>query len=470
MRFTVHHQLRVLFGFALALSITLGSHVTLAEQSDPNLQPQQTEASSAQPVWRPHTFELQNGLQVVVLPDHRAPVVTHMVWYRVGAADEPPGKSGIAHFLEHLMFRGSKTIAPGEFSKIVAKNGGQDNAFTSQDYTAYFQRVAVDRLPLVMQLESDRMRGLVLTDDVVLPERDVILEERSTRTDNSPQSLLTEQISASLFLAHPYRIPIIGWEHEMRELSREDAITFYRQHYAPNNAILIVAGDVTEESVRPLAEKFYGEIETQEIQPRKRPTEPPAIAPRRIEYKDARVKQPSFRRAYIAASYATSTERTAESLDLLMQIFGSGPTSRLYTSLVVEQGLAANASAWYSGTALDYGRVGIYAEPRPGVTLEQLEEAVDAEIDKLLSEGVTEDELARAQFNIVADFDFARDSQQSMAQLFGTALTTGSTIESVVEYPAKIKEVTRDDISSVAQSLFESESQVTAYLLPEEAS
>ena len=446
--------------------------MTLAQQPTPSTEETgaASRAAAVETKWQPQSFELDNGMQVVVLPDHRAPVVTHMVWYRVGAADEPPGKSGIAHFLEHLMFRGSKNIPPGEFSKIVARNGGQDNAFTSQDYTGYFQRVAVDRLPMVMQLEADRMQGLQLTDKVVLPERDVILEERRSRTDNKPQALLTEQVSAALFLAHPYRIPIIGWEHEMRQLNREDALEFYKQYYAPDNAILIVAGDVTVEDVRPLAEEFYGVLVPQNIEARRRPSEPPAVAPRRITYVDARVQQPSFRRAYVAPSYATSEDNTAEALDLLTQILGSGPTSRFYKSLVIEQELASDASCWYSGTALDYGRIGFYAEPRPGVTLEQIEAAIDAEIAAFLEEEVTDEELERAKFNIVSSFVYARDSQQSMAHLFGTALTTGSTIQDVIDYPDRIKRVTAKEIQAAGRALFESPSQVTAYLLPKDES
>ena len=219
-------------------------------------------------------FTLDNGLEVVVIEDHRAPVVVQMIWYRAGAADEPAGKSGIAHFLEHLMFKGTDKIGPEQFSDIIEANGGSDNAFTSWDYTAYFQRIASDRLEMVMEMEADRMRGLKLEESVVLTERDVILEERAQRTDSDPGALLGEQMRAALFLNHRYGVPIIGWRHEIAALTREDALEWYDRYYAPNNAILIIAGDTTPEEVRRLAEKYYGPIApSDQIVPRLRPQE-----------------------------------------------------------------------------------------------------------------------------------------------------------------------------------------------------
>ncbi len=420
--------------------------------------------------WAPEPFTLENGMQVVVLPDHRAPVVTHMVWYRVGAADEPPGKSGIAHFLEHLMFKGTKAVPPGEMSKIVARNGGQDNAFTSQDYTAYFQRVALDRLPLVMELEADRMTGLILTDALVLPERDVVLEERSSRTDNNPEALLGEQISAALYMAHPYGIPIIGWEHEIRQLTTEDALAFYKEHYAPNNAILIVAGDITAAKLRPLAEQFYGGIPAGDIKPRERVKEPPAIAPRRITHRDPRVRQPSYRRSYVVPSSATAEPGMAVAMDVLSQVLGAGSTSRFYRALVVKQAIAASAGAFYSGSGLDYGRFLLYGTPVAGQNLETIETKMDAVIADLLETGVTEEELARAKSNMMADIIYARDNQRTMAQAFGAALTTGLTIEDVMTYPDEVEKVTVEDVNKAAQMIFKSHAYVTAYLLPEQGS
>ncbi len=420
--------------------------------------------------WAPDTFTLDNGMQVVVIPDHRVPVVTHMVWYKVGAADEPPMKSGIAHFLEHLMFKGTNKIPPGEMSKIVARNGGQDNAFTNHDYTAYFQRVALDRLPVVMELEADRMTGLVLSDEVVYPERDVVLEERSSRTDNNPENILSEQMSAALFKTHAYGTPVIGWAHEIRSLTTKDALDFYRQYYAPNNAILIVAGDITAGQLRPLAEQFYGSIPPVELPQRARAKEPPGAAPIHIDYRDARVEQASFRRSYLAPSYSTAEQGMAEAIDVLVQLLGVGSTSRFYRALVVSQALAASAGSWYSGDGLDYGRVGLYASPRAGQTLAQIETAMDEVIADVLRNGVTQEEVTRAKSNLIADAIYARDNQQSLAQAYGSGLTTGESVEDVTTFPDRVEEVTIKEVNAAAQLVFDQPGSVTGYLLPENGS
>ncbi|MFN4170107.1 MAG: M16 family metallopeptidase, partial [Pseudorhodobacter sp.] len=273
-------------------------------------------------------FTLPNGLEAVVIEDHRAPVVVHMMWYRTGAADEPPGKSGIAHFLEHLMFKGTENMAPGEFSATVEAQGGDDNAFTSWDYTAYFQRVAADRLDLMMRMEADRMRGLILSEQDVETERGVILEERSQRTDSDPGSLFGEQRRAALYLNHPYAIPIIGWRHEIEALGREDALEFYRTFYAPNNAILIVAGDVTPDEVRALAETHYGPIEpTPDLPPRVRPAEPPHLSERRLSMADPRVAQPYAIRTYLAPQRRAGEQAEAAALTVLAEILGGNSTT-----------------------------------------------------------------------------------------------------------------------------------------------
>ena len=217
-------------------------------------------AAASAKVFNPQTFTLANGMQVVVIENRRAPIVTQMVWYKVGSADEPRGDSGIAHYLEHLMFKATKNLKSGEFSKIVARNGGRDNAFTSYDYTAYHQTVAADRLELIMKIEADRMTNLIIDDDAIEAERQVVLEERRSRTDNRPASLLREQANAALYLTYPYRDPVIGWAHEIRAITADGLRAFYKKWYRPNNAILIIAGDVTMDTVRPLAEKYYGPI------------------------------------------------------------------------------------------------------------------------------------------------------------------------------------------------------------------
>lgn len=412
------------------------------------------------------TFELDNGMEVVVIPDHRAPVVTHMVWYRVGAADEAARQSGNAHFLEHLMFKGTEKIPPGEFSRIVSRNGGQDNAFTSQDYTGYFQRVARDRLSLVMELEADRMTNLVLTEKEVLPERDVVLEERRSRVDNNPGSRLNEQMNAAFYLSHPYGNPVIGWEHEIRELNRETAIAFYKQFYAPNNAILIVAGDVTAEDVRTLAEKHYGPIKSMpSIKPRQRVIEPPHQAARRVVLRDARVDSPRYRRMYLAPSYRTAEPGEGPALEVLAQILGGGTTSRLYRQLVVEQKVAILAGSWFSGDFLDSGSFGLYGAPVPGTEVDDLEAAMDKAIDDLIANGVTDEELGDAKKLLIADTIYAIDSQSTLARIFGVALTSGQTVQDVQEWPERIEKVTAEQVQAVAKKYLRVERSVTGILL-----
>jgi zinc protease len=425
---------------------------------------------AAAQVFNPETFALPNGLQVVVISNHRSPIVTHMVWYKTGSADEAWGKSGIAHFLEHLMFRGTHEIAPGEFSKIVARNGGRDNAFTSYDYTGYFQNVSRDRLELVMKMEADRMANLALTDAVVDPERDVILEERRQVVENRPGALLREQMGAALFLNHPYGRPIIGWEHEIRGLTRQDAVDWYKLHYTPNNAILIVAGDITVADLKPLAEKYYGAIEARPVPPRNRPAEPLPRSARRVELKDPRVAQPSVSRHYLAPSYNAGETEHAYALQVLAELLGGATTSRLNRALVLEQQLATGAGSWYDPTALDLGTFGVSASARSGVEIDKVEAALDAQIQKLLTDGASEDEVERAKSRMRASAIFARDSLSTGARVIGTALTTGQTVADVEAWPARIGAVTAAQVNAAARAILQPERSVTGRLLPKPAS
>jgi zinc protease len=411
---------------------------------------------------------LANGMRVVVVPDHRAPVVTHMVWYEVGAADEPRGVSGIAHFLEHLMFKSTDKIPMGEFSKIVARLGGQDNAFTGHDATSYFQRIAKERLGEVMGMEADRMVNLRLTENEVLTERNVILEERRSRIDNSPNAMLDEQMDAVLYLNHPYHIPIIGWEREMAKLSQHDALSFYKHYYAPNNAILIVTGDVTMDEVMRLAESTYGKIPSnpQVTGRRDRPGEPPHIAPRRVDLTDPRAGQASLARYYYVPSYSTAPVGDAEALEVLMKIAASSGSSRLYKKLVVEQQLAATLSGWYSGSGRDSGKIAISAIAAEGVDLGKLEKALDTAIDELRKGGVTEAELQRAKASLVADYVYESDSQATLARRYGWALTAGRTLADVEAWPDAIAKVTANDVKRVAGTYLELRQSVTGTLMP----
>lgn len=423
------------------------------------------QTASAEP--RASAFKLSNGMEVIVIPDHRAPVVTHMVWYKVGSADEPKGTSGIAHFLEHLMFKSTDKIAVGDFSKIISRLGGEDNAFTGQDLTAYHQRIAKDRLRTLMEMEADRMVNLRLTDDEVATERQVIIEERRSRIDNNPAARLDEQMSAALYLAHPYGIPVIGWAHEMAQLSREDALKFYKRYYAPNNAILVVAGDVTPEEVKKLAEETYGKIPANpDVDTRNRPQEPPHAVPRRLTLKDPRAGNASFHRYYMVPSYVTGKPGEAEALEVLMKIVGDGATSRLYRSLVVDKKVAATARGGYSGSALDSGTISLYAVAG-NEDLATVEAAVDAVLDDVRRNGVTELELQRAKKSLTADFIYQSDNQATLARRYGWSAAIGRSVADVESWPDALAKVTAEDVKKAAETYLDAKNSVTGWLLPE---
>ncbi len=420
-------------------------------------------------VFNPKTFTLNNGLKVVVIENHRMPVVRQMLFYRVGSADDPPGKSGLAHYLEHLMFKGTKTTKPNEFSKIVARNGGRDNAFTSSDATGYYQTVARDRLELVMRMEADRMANLVVDPKEAAPELKVVVEERRSRTDNRPAAQLEEQMAAALFLIYPYRIPIIGWKHELEKLTLADAMGFYRKYYAPNNAVLVVTGDITIDQVRPLAVKYYGPIPRgPKITRRSNLMEPPQRAARRVVLRSKRVREPRWYRDYVAPSRGQGHGRLADALEVLDVILGTGATSRLYRALVIEKKLALSVGSYYDADMLGPTSFGIYARPKQGVTWEVLEAAIEAELAKLLDHGVTEAEVKAAKKRLLAGAIFARDSLRRGASAIGTALTTGQTINDVENWPDQIKKVTPGEILKAAQEVFRVERSVTGLLLPAE--
>jgi len=411
-------------------------------------------------------FTLANGLELVVIPDHRAPVVTHMIWYKVGAADETPGKSGLAHFLEHLMFKGTAKNPIGQFSQVVARIGGQENAFTSNDYTAFYQRVPSDALKTVMDFEADRMTGLQLTDAVVLPERDVILEEQNQRVANNPRARLGEQVDAALFLNHPYGKPVIGWRHEMEQLSRDDAIGFYRRFYAPNNAVVVVAGDIEPDEALKFAEDSYGKLRRHaNIRPRQRPQEPPPVAVRSLTLADARVEEPMLQRAYLVPSFRTGKPGQSEALEVLAHILGNGSNSRLYRALVVDKRVAVSAGAWYDSAAFDVAKFGLSAAPREGVELPKLEADIDAVLAELTASGVTADELERAKSRMIADAVYAQDNQVSMARWYGSALMTGATVDDVRRWPERIRAVTAADVQQAARLWLDKRRSVTGYLV-----
>jgi zinc protease len=424
--------------------------------------------AEANPANRVSEFKLANGLHLVVVPDRRAPVVTHMVYIKAGSADEPPGVSGIAHFLEHLMFKSTDKLANGEFSAIVSRLGGQHNAFTNYDYTAYFERIAKDRLKDVMAMEADRMVNLRLGEQEVATERQVIIEERRVRTENVPSSILSEQMSAALYQNHPYRIPIIGWMHEMAKLSREDALAFYKRFYAPNNAIVVVTGDVDPGEVKALADATYGVLAANPAVggPRVRPQEPEQRAARRVELRDPRAGNASVRRYYLTPSLTTGAPGEADALYLLMKITGVGGTSRIYQKLVAEEKLASSAGGWFSGLSLDSGAIGLYAVAAEGVPLEKVEQGMDRVIHDLRENGVTEAELQRAKKQFLAEFVYESDSQEQLARRYGGALALGLTIDQINNWPAGIAKVTAQQVKEVAAKYLDIRRSVTGTLIP----
>ena len=411
------------------------------------------------------SYTLDNGMQVVVIEDHRAPVVVHMVWYRAGAADETPGVSGVAHFLEHLLFKKTKNLEAGELSRTVAENGGTDNAFTSYDYTAYYQRVAADRLPIMMRMEADRMINLDLSEEDILVERDVVIEERNQRTETNPNALYREQANAALFQNHRYGVPVIGWRHEMSNLTLSDALDYYQKFYGPNNAVLIVAGDVMPEDVLALAQEIYGQIPANvDLLERKRPVEPPHFAPRRIEYVDERVSQPYVVRSYLAPERNSGDQRSAAALVLLGDILGDGQASVLQRKLQFETQEALYASASYSGVSLDKTSFGIYIVPAADVTLLDAEAALDRAISEFLEEGVDEAQLARLKTQYRAAGIYAQDNVNGLANAYGRALTSGLTLEDIHAWPDILQSITSDEIIAAATQVFDLNSSVTGWI------
>ncbi len=411
-------------------------------------------------------YTLDNGLEVLVIEDHRAPVVVQMVWYRAGAADEDPGVSGVAHFLEHLLFKATDDLKAGELSDTVAANGGSDNAFTSWDYTAYYQRIAADRLELVMTMEADRMRDLRLSVDDIATERDVILEERNMRTENNPDALFGEQRNAAQYMNHPYGIPIIGWKHEMAELSLEDALAFYRRYYAPNNAILVVAGDVLPADVLALAEKHYGPLApTPDLPKRSRTIEPPQLVERRMTYEDARVSQPYVIRTYLVPERNSGAQKQSAALMMLAELLGgNGQTSVLGRKLQFEQQKAIYTSAFYDGMSLDQTAFGLVIVPSEGVSLAEGEALLDTAVAEFIDEGVDAEQFERIKMQLRASLIYERDDVQSLANLYGSALTQGLTIKDVQDWPQVLQDVTAEEVIEAAAILLDKKRAVTGWL------
>lgn len=414
------------------------------------------------------TFELENGLKVVVIPNHRVPAVSHMLWLRIGSADEERGQSGLAHYLEHMMFKGTERLKVGEYSQIAAKHGGDHNAFTSYDYTGYYVNIAKEHLPLVMNLEADRLVNLKVDDAEFLKEREVIIEERSMRTDNQPAALLREQMMAALFLNHPYQIPVIGWRHEMQALTREQVFAMYHRFYHPNNGVLVVAGDITAEELKPLAEKYYGQLPKGEKLERNWTKEPKHVAERRLVLRDDKVMQPDFRRYYLAPSFVDGKTEKAIPLTLLAQVLGGSRTSRLHQELVVKRKIATQAGAYYNGLDRGPSIFSIFVTPAEFEELATVEAAVDEVLKQIQQEGISEEELSRAKTLEKANVIYARDGLQSLAYIIGQLYMVGLDEHFFNAWPEKIEATTAVELKNAARAVLVPERSVTGWLLPEE--
>ncbi|WP_293327173.1 pitrilysin family protein [Parvibaculum sp.] len=459
MTFAIFSPTKILFrrlALGCAMAVSLAAAPALAEKP----------ADTA-----PQSFSLSNGMRVLVIPDHRAPVVTSMVWYDVGSADEAKGKTGLAHFLEHLMFKGTKDLAPGEFSKVIDRNGGTENAFTSYDYTAYYEVIARDRLPLVLKLEADRMANLSLTDKIAKTELDVVLEEYRMRIENNPMSKLSKKMDHALYGPHPYARRVIGVKQDVEGLTGADARAFYDRYYTPANATLVVAGDIDADELKPLAKKYFGVMKNRadRIERTPPPVKPLAKSVREV-VRDKRVSEPVWMRTYLAPQYAALSPEEGAAFEVLGQILGAGTTSRLYKTLVVDQGIAASAQSWYSGGRRDSGEFGFYAIPRGKAGFPEIEKSVDAVIAGLLKDGVTGEELERAKTLIEAESVYARDDQMHMANAYGSALMVGVKPDIIHDWPSYVKQVTADDVMAAARKLFDGTHYVMGELLPEEKS
>ena len=410
---------------------------------------------------------LANGLRVIVKPDRRAPVAVVMVWYKVGAIDEVNGTTGVAHVLEHMMFKGTRSMPAGEYSRVIAAAGGRDNAFTSADFTGYFAMLQKSHLELALKLEADRMVNLTLAPEEFAKEIKVVMEERRLRTDDKPRSLIYEQLMAAALTAHPYRNPIIGWMSDLENMRVEDARDFYRRWYAPNNAIVVVVGDAAPEEVFALVEKHFGAIAARELPPRKPQDEPAQLGERRIT-----VKAPA-ELPYVTMTFRTPPLRDPErewepyALEMLAEVLSGSDASRLTRTLVREERVASSAGASYYGIARGSGFFYLSATPTPGRSVAEVEQALRREMRKIIDEGVAVEELERVKAQAVAEHVYQRDSMFFQARQIGTLEMTGISHRTVDLQLEKLRAVTPEQVREVARKYFQVDALTVATLDPQ---
>ncbi len=410
-------------------------------------------------------FKLKNGLQVIVIENSRAPVVSQMIWYNVGSIDEKFGKSGLAHFLEHLMFKGTKKYPSGYYSKYISKNGGTENAFTSFDYTAYYQIVPTDHLEKIVELEADRMTNLTLTDEQVETEKKVILEERYQRIDSNPSAILDESIRKSLFPNHTYGTPIIGWEHEIKALTIDDVRKFYNDYYNPKNAILIFSGDVSLKKAKQFSEKYFGKIKVKnQINITRIKLNDPVLRTNiRINYDDENVKQKIWKRSFKTSSYKESI-KNGIALELGLKILTGGSTSILYRELVEKKKLVSSIGGYYQGMSRDKATVNFYAIPNENVEISNLEKQIYETMKKSVVNGITEDRFTLQKKKYEYESIYLRDSIFQPAQIVGEALSIGISLEEIESWDEFLNEITIDDVKNELKKFIKNNNYVTGLL------
>ncbi|HOW61241.1 MAG TPA: pitrilysin family protein [Candidatus Contendobacter sp.] len=413
-----------------------------------------------------HEFTLANGLKVLVREDHRAPVAVSQIWYKVGSSYEPSGLTGISHLLEHLMFKGTPTVPGGEFSRLIAANGGKENAFTSRDFTAYFQTMEKERLELSFRLEADRMRHLLLKPEDVTKEAQVVTEERRLRTEDQPEALTQERFHAAAYVTSPYRNPIIGWMQDIQAIRPDDLKHWYQRWYAPNNATLVVVGDVDPAKVRELAEKHFGPLPPSELTPPRLDQEVPQLGERRIV-----VKTPA-EVPYVALGYKAPTFKTAAedwepyALDVLDGVLDAGSSGRISRNLIRGSQVAAAAGTGYTPTARLEELFVLEGNPAPGRTSSDLEQALRAEVAKLREELISAEELARVVAQVAATDVYQQDSLFYQAMRLGTLETVGLGWSKFDNYVQRIQAVTPEQVRAVARKYLTDDRLTVATLEP----
>lgn len=409
-------------------------------------------------------FTLENGLKVRVIEYRRAPVVTHMIWLKTGAADDPPGISGVAHYLEHMMFKGTPGVPDGQYTKRIERMGGEHNAFTGADFTAYYVTIAKEHLPEVMKLEADRMQNL--RPSGFDSEREVIIEERRSRIDNRPEALLAEHMAGKLFAGHPYGIPIIGWKDEMARLTAGDVMEYYRTHYHPTAAVLVLVGDITAKEARPLAEKYYGGWRPANVPGRDWPAYSYLKKAQRVSLRHPEVREPVWARDYPAAGLVWGEKNRAFPLMLLADLLGGGRTGYLYRELVVSRKLAVAADASYNPFSLGPATFGVSLSPVRGVSLEALEKAYEEELRTFMENEIAPRDLERVKNSLKAAAVYLRDGLQGQAFTLGQLLMLGYDAAFFDEWTRKIDAVNAEDVKAAARETLQMPHSVTGALLP----